>query len=288
MANLHAGSVSQHNYNGPGYNINHGGDQNIHQNFETKIDSRIVLWDAIKHVGFSHKAEQQFSRGECLEGTREEVLQIIHGWRIPDNWELPICWLAGAVGTGKTSIAITVAKSCEEDGLLTSFIFFRSDPNRNNPSALMLAIAYDLAKTHPLVQEEINHRITTDRSILQARLEEQFRELVIQPIAKSCARQIAANHCFAFNGPTLVIIDGLDECGDEETQLRILSTISSAYQHYPSFPLRFLISSRPEAWIREEFEASPLCDITRVIVLNDEFKPDKDIERYYIHEFQDI
>ncbi|KAL0570498.1 hypothetical protein V5O48_011464 [Marasmius crinis-equi] len=278
--------IWQHNNTGSGQNINYGGDQNINQRFGAEIDSRVVLWDAIKHVGFSHKAEQQFLRGECLEGTREEVLQTIHGWRIPDGWELPICWLSGAAGVGKTSIAMTVAKSCEEDGLLMSFFFFRSDPDRNNPSALILAIAYGLAAAHSLVREEIDNVITTDRAILGARLEEQFQKLILLPIAKSCAR--AADDTFAFKGPTLVIIDGLDECGDEEIQSRILSAISSAYHQYPHFPLQFLICSRPEAWIREAFKSQRLLDATKDIVLDDTFDPTRDIKRYYIHEFRDI
>ncbi|KAL0572852.1 hypothetical protein V5O48_009116, partial [Marasmius crinis-equi] len=110
---------------------------------------------------------------------------------------------------------MTIAKSCEQDGLVESFFFFRSDPNRNHPSVLILAIAHGLAVAHPLVREEINDRIRADWSILGARVEEQFQELVIRPITKICAR--AKDDPFVFEDPTLVIIDGLDECGDEET-----------------------------------------------------------------------
>ncbi|KAL0571937.1 hypothetical protein V5O48_010027 [Marasmius crinis-equi] len=163
-----------------------------------------------------------------------------------------------------------------------------SDADRNHPSVLMLAIAHGLAVAHPLVREEINDRLRADWSILGARLEDQFQELVIQPVAKRCARHIAADHHFTFEDPTLIIIDGLDECGDEDTQLRILSAISSVYQQYPRFPLRFLVCSRPEAWIREAFGALPLSDATRVIMLDKKFNPDRDISRYYMREFHDI
>ncbi|KAL0571547.1 hypothetical protein V5O48_010423 [Marasmius crinis-equi] len=265
------------------FDFNYGGDQIP----ETEVNSRRILWGAIKGVPFSHKAEQQVSHGECLEGTREEVLKMIYGWRVPDGRKPPICWLAGAAGTGKTSIAMTVAKFCEADHrLVESFLFCRSDPRRNNPSSLALAIAHGLSVAHPLVRGEIDRRIIANQSILQARLEQQLEELVLQPIVNICAR--AADDTFAFEEPTLVVIDGLDECGDEASQSRILSMISSAYQHYPHFPLRFLICSRPEIWIRTAFEGPRLRDITKVITLHEEFNPAEDIKRYYLHEFQDI
>ncbi|KAL0566669.1 hypothetical protein V5O48_015336 [Marasmius crinis-equi] len=183
---------------------------------------------------------------------------------------------------------MTVAKSCEQDGLIVSFFFFRTDSKRNNPAALMLAIAHGLAVAHPLVREEIDSRIAADRSIFGARLEKQFQELVLQPTTKSYAQEAAADPSFALRDSRLVIIDGLDECGNEEVQLRILTSISSAYQQDPDFPLRFLITSRPEAWVREAFDAPPLLEITKAITLDDTFGPAEDIRRYYIHEFEDI
>ncbi|KAK1234163.1 hypothetical protein PQX77_002639 [Marasmius sp. AFHP31] len=81
-------------------------------------------------------------------------------------------------------------------------------------------------------------------------------------------------------------MDGLDECGDESTQRRILSTILSSYQQSRRSPLRFLICSRPEAWIQEAFQAEGLSRISERVVLDDSFMPDRDIERYYLHEFQ--
>ncbi|KAK1223242.1 hypothetical protein PQX77_013887 [Marasmius sp. AFHP31] len=83
--------------------------------------------------------------------------------------------------------------------------------------------------------------------------------------------------------PGLVIIDGLDECSDEATQLRIISTIESAFRRSPDFPLRFLICSRPEAWLQEVFAARPLRQLSKVIVLDDWFRPKVDIRQYYVH-----
>ncbi|KAK1222902.1 hypothetical protein PQX77_014231 [Marasmius sp. AFHP31] len=80
---------------------------------------------------------------------------------------------------------MTVAKAVEEEGrLVTSFFFFRSVPRRNNPSALVLAIAHDLVVTNPSCQTLIDQRIMNNPKILEARMVNQFRELVMKPYGR--------------------------------------------------------------------------------------------------------
>ncbi|KAK1220517.1 hypothetical protein PQX77_016718, partial [Marasmius sp. AFHP31] len=248
------------------------------------------LWDKVAGVGASHTAEQQFERGECLEGTREAVLGAIYNWIASitsKNCSLPLCWLSGPAGVGKSAIAMTVARACEEKGLAASFFFFRSDPGRNNPSALVLTIAHGLVVNTRFTGASINQRISDDPSILEARLEDQFRELLVKPSLRGrWWKRLLAKLSSAFKEPNLIIMDGLDECGDESAQRRILSTILSSYQQSCRSPLRFLICSRPEAWIQEAFQAEGLSRISERVVLDDRFMPDRDIERYYLHKFQ--
>ncbi|KAK1234593.1 hypothetical protein PQX77_002200 [Marasmius sp. AFHP31] len=295
--NRYHGSGLQNNYNARDQNINYGRDQIVEvinvgrdlvRNFDTTVSSpHKSLWDAVGGVGASHTAEQQFERGECLEGTRVVVQRNIHEWRTAKKKSLPICWLCGTAGVGKTAIAMSIAKAYEKKGLVASFFFFRSDPKRNNPSALVPTIAHGLVINMPFAGSRINQRISDDPKILEATLEDQFRELVLKP-SGSWWRRLAKLVLPAAKEPDLIIIDGLDECSDEQTQRRILSIILSSYRQLPHFPLRFLICSRPEAWIQEAFASQDLSCITECIVLDDTFVPDKDIERYYLHEFQAI
>ncbi|KAL0068068.1 hypothetical protein AAF712_004972 [Marasmius tenuissimus] len=282
-----------------------------------------TLQEAIAGVGASHNAEQQYSRGECLEGTRELLLEIIRDWILAKNQKHPIFCLTGAVGVGKTAIAMTIAKYCEQEGhLISSFFFFRSDPKRNTPSALMLSIAHGLVSTIPFLRRPIEERVSENPQILEARLEDQFHKLVLEPTLRwpqqtrpqavpvlleaVWAAFFATLSLFASLDvmwmifvvhapvipreiPSVVIIDGLDECGpDDENQQRILSTIASLYRVSPSSPLRFLICSRPEPAIREAFEGEPLCLLTRRITLDRQFPPSSDIELYYRHAFKKI
>ncbi|KAL0067532.1 hypothetical protein AAF712_005523 [Marasmius tenuissimus] len=286
-----------HNRFGPQkLNINDGRDQNIASQLEVvNVSGDYVrnynpllrnphktLWDAVAGVGATHTAEQQYERGECLEGTRVELREMIGEWGRAREQGSPLFWLAGTAGVGKTAIAMSAAQACEEEGLLvSSFFFFRSDPKRNNPSALWLSVAHDLVSKVPAIRPLIERRISEDPKILEARLEDQFRELILNPFLNPTLRSIV-------EVPNIVIIDGLDECGDEATQLRILTIIRNAVRRAPLFPLRFLICSRPEAWIQEAFAARPLRGVSKVILLDDQFTPEEDIRKYYRHQFQEI
>ncbi|KAK1215510.1 hypothetical protein PQX77_021874 [Marasmius sp. AFHP31] len=318
------GTQNINNSDSGNQNINYGGDQiNAGRDFvrifnATVFNSYAGLWGAVSGVGGSHTAEQQFERGHCLPGTREEVLAIIRAWCRAKRQKHPILWLTGTAGVGKSAIAMSVARECEGRGPISSFFFFRSDSKRNNPSAFIPTIAHGLLSTTRFMRRPLERRISKDPMILEGKLEDQFRELVLEPIMlwtwERCLCAFLGAmwgifHPLALVGvpieimwaffftlsfvaplesPTVIVIDGLDECGDEKTQLRILSTIRSAFQQVPSFPLRFLICSRPESWLREAFASHPLRELSKTILLDGSFMPDRDIMRYYHDQFQEI
>ncbi|KAK1223831.1 hypothetical protein PQX77_013285 [Marasmius sp. AFHP31] len=304
------GQGSHHTNNGLHQNINHGRDQKISLNnvgqigqsagrdinhfYATDANSgRERLLNAIAGVGASHKAEHQFERGQCLPGTREEAIRSIYDWGSSNDQTCPICWLLGPAGVGKSAIALTVAESYEVEGrLASSFFFLRSDPKRNDTSALIPFIAHGLTSMTPLMRNHIEQKISEDPTILDATLEYQFRELVLQPALMWGKQRSLWGFFTDLPGspvvPNIVIIDGLDECGDEDTQLRILSIIQSAYQQAPHFPLRFLICSRPESWIQEAFADDPLLQLSKRIILDDSLVAREDTRKYYLHHFQEI
>ncbi|KAK1218642.1 hypothetical protein PQX77_018670 [Marasmius sp. AFHP31] len=213
---------------------------------------------------------------------------------------------------------MSVAKDFEKEGaLVSSFFFFRSDAKRNNPQALWLTIAHGLISTMPYMRRPVEQRILTDPKILEARFEDQFRELVFNPFLNPVLGQSSWQRslwafllqilCLMLSSimlldvvwgfmvtlipdaivqmPDIVIIDGLDECSDEATQRRILDIIRDAVQQSPHFPLRFLICSRPEAWIKEAFDDECFRTLSKVILVDKAFE---DIIQYCNHHFQKI
>ncbi|KAL0058049.1 hypothetical protein AAF712_015289 [Marasmius tenuissimus] len=214
-------------------NINYGQDQNINNsnwsghfmvggelrsagrdfinNYHTIIQNnpRANIWGILSGIGASHKAEHQFERGHCLPGTRTTALDMIHDWSSSRKQDHPVCWLSGTAGVGKTAIAMTVAQLCEaEESLVSSFFFFRSDPKRNNPSALWLTVAHGLTLTMPTLKNAIEERILNDPTVLDASIEHQFRDLILNPAPDwSWSRDFAGVPPV----PTVIVIDGLDE-----------------------------------------------------------------------------
>ena len=81
--------------------------------------------------------------------------------------------------------------------------------------------------------------------------------------------------------PTLIIIDALDECKDEEPASAILSVLSRYASRIPH--VKFFITGRPEPRIRSGFRLESLCPITDVLRLHDVERSlvDSDIKLYF-------
>jgi len=89
----------------------------------------------------------------------------------------------------------------------------------------------------------------------------------------------------------IVIIDGLDECEGEDVQSDVLRLLGSVFQH-PSVGglahICFIITSRPEPWIRDEFSIKPLSRITRQMFLGQTAEANDDIRTFFRIGFMEI
>jgi len=105
----------------------------------------------------------------------------------------------------------------------------------------------------------------------------QLKRLIVEPIR---LLPIPAH-------PTIIIIDGLDECEDFNSQRDILTLIGQVTMD-PNVPIRFIIASRPEHQICDMFNKEPLFSRTRRLVLDEAYDTAADIERYLREQFEDI
>ena len=76
--------------------------------------------------------------------------------------------------------------------------------------------------------------------------------------------------------PTLVVIDALDECKDEEPASAILSILSRYVDQIPH--VKFFITGRPEPRIRSGFRLQALRPIAEVFKLHDVERPLVDVD----------
>jgi hypothetical protein len=195
-----------------------------------------------------------------------------------------IMWVYGSAGFGKSAIAQTIAEICQEENiLLASFFFSRSDPSRNTAKSLIATIAYQITVTLPDVRDAILSAIKRDPSIFYKSLTHQVKSLIVAPLQKLAE----ANFLNEPTSPFLVVIDGIDECLDLEVQRYFVEVLANAQQQH-RLPLIFLFVSRPEQQISLAFSTGILPSITTHINLNEFYDDDNDIRQYLIHRFQEI
>ncbi|KAF9071326.1 hypothetical protein BDP27DRAFT_525758 [Rhodocollybia butyracea] len=244
-----------------------------------------------------YNAEARFPPPFCHPGTREEVLKILRCWATPrtrasteymsDMVETSpgIYWLYGSAGAGKSAIAQTLAESCARDGTLAAtFFFWRSDPSRNNPKKLFLSLAFQLAIAVPILRGIIDSIVINNPIVLTSSIETQFDQLILRPCS-----QVFREAQLTPDIPSLIIIDGLDECSDPIDQKRILSVIGNGMKsEHLRLHFKILVASRPEPRIRETFNSEELVHLCSRMPLDSTFQVSKDIRKFLQHNFRDI
>ncbi|PPQ86055.1 hypothetical protein CVT25_002236 [Psilocybe cyanescens] len=239
-------------------------------------------------LGALHNSGDRFDPPKCHPNTRTAVLQNLMDWFIGEfGWDNFVLWLYGPAGAGKSAIAQTFAEQCAaKNRLLASFFFSRSDLSRNNEKGLVATLAYQLWFHMPESRPIVEAAIDNNPAIFLLNFDTQFRTLFLDPLLQlSRTGRFSSGIPF----PSLIIIDGLDECDGADIQNTILNTISNELQHHCStLPFRLLISSRPEYHLTTSFSVAPLHSLTFRLALDDTYQPDSDIRLYLTDSFRDI
>ncbi|KAG8703636.1 hypothetical protein FRC11_010568, partial [Ceratobasidium sp. 423] len=210
------------------------------------------------------------NRGECIPGTRREVLEHIADW-VHNTKAGSTYWLNGMAGTGKTTIAYSTCATLDADQkLVASFFCSRQLPECRNTNLIIPTIAYQIARFSRPFQSSLSRILEQDPDVHTSLPYIQFEELIAKPLAEVSATL-----------PTglVVVIDALDECDNKEGISRILGVLLAKT---PSLPIKFIISSRPEPEIREHLAKQTLGQQGARLVLHelDSAVVQADIERY--------
>jgi len=196
-------------------------------------------------------------------------------------------WLYGPAGAGKSAIEQTIAEWCYKMGFLAaSFFFSRSVGDRNKKTLLITTIVQQLIVSIPEIREHVGDALYNDPSLPTRSLEAQMDALVVKPLEAAASSSIDGID-FMNPRPKVIVIDGLDECGDPESQRYILKVLMNAVTNH-SIPFSFILASRPEQHIREGFDGKLLSSLTTRLVLDDKYHPDVDIWMFLQSKFQDI
>ena len=127
------------------------------------------------------------NRSKCMEGTRVQVLRKINSW-VRDTSSPSIFLLTGGAGTGKSTIARTIAQEYEDKGELGAYMFFIR--GKTGPKAMSTTITnmviqtvtYKLARHNPQIAELIYAEIGNDKGPEFPSSETLFNKLLCNPL----------------------------------------------------------------------------------------------------------
>ncbi|KAF7952118.1 uncharacterized protein EAE97_001615 [Botrytis byssoidea] len=209
------------------------------------IHQKIVLdkLQSVKNAAFESHDEEHNAR--CYQGTRAELLRRIYSWASNRNSDR-IFWLNGMAGTGKSTIARTVARNFSVKGELgASFFFKRGEGDRGHAGMFFATIVTQLVKKLPSLAQHVRDAIEADPGISRKALRQQFNALVSRPLWKL---QIDPQKSCRI----VIVVDALDECDQEEDVETIISLFSQVL--HTSAHVLFFLTSRSENPIRLGFE----------------------------------
>ncbi|SLM38551.1 P-loop containing nucleoside triphosphate hydrolase [Lasallia pustulata] len=184
----------------------------------------------------------------CLPGTRVDLLREIYTWADGKDRRF-IYWLNGLAGTGKSTIARTVARKYFDNGQLgASFFFSRGGGDVGHASKFFTTIAVQLARKSQSLQRYIGDALRKNADIATQSLGDQWRQVVLGPLSQLSDDLYPSSY--------ILVIDALDECDKYEDIRTILKLLAEA-QTLRTVRLRVLLTSRSETPIRYGFYQIP-------------------------------
>jgi len=202
-----------------------------------------------KGAGYQHGDRQG-----CLTGTRENVLNKIECWT-EDFDKSPVFWLNGLAGTGKSTIAQTIAERAFANGCLgASFFCSRGFEDRSNLKSVFPTLAFQLAQRYSSFRSSLIPLLQSNPDIIYESLQDQMNKLLVEPLQSACLS-------------TVIVIDALDECNDEDPESAILLVLGQSISEIPR--VKFFVTSRPETHIMTGFRGPLLAGLTDVFTLHD-------------------
>ncbi|KZP07145.1 hypothetical protein FIBSPDRAFT_841516 [Athelia psychrophila] len=217
------------------------------------------------------------SRPQCLDGTRTAILHSLITYLTRPVPDTNVVWLNGMAGSGKSTIATTIAEQLHDRGQLGAFLFFdRNSPAQSGPDGVIRTLACQLALSNSVLREAICDAIEKDPQIATRTLDSQSKALVMAPLHSCSAKMV---------GPVVIILDAFDECGDAQSRRALIHLLIT---NLPLLPhtFRFLITGRPELDLNNTFGSHPA--IKSVSLSAVEWSSAADVLRYTQHELNGL
>ncbi|KAB5590716.1 Vegetative incompatibility protein HET-E-1 [Ceratobasidium theobromae] len=212
----------------------------------------------------------ELDRRTCTENTRTSIISELISWS-DDPDASRVFWMDGMAGTGKTTIACTLAQALESRRqLAASFFCTRTSHQCRDVNRIVPTIAYQLARFSTPFQFALCEAMQENPEASSLNISAQFKLLLENPLLR--IKDALPNNL-------LVVVDALDECEDNRGVRTFLDVLLSV-----NLPLKFFITSRPEAVIREKMVSSNISGSISHLHSTERSWVRADIELYLRHE----
>ncbi|KAF9475687.1 hypothetical protein BDN70DRAFT_813655 [Pholiota conissans] len=218
----------------------------------------------LRHLKPAHSADHKYElegknqslrRSVCTPGTRVRIRDDITRWANDTSSESSsVYWLVGQAGSGKTTIAYTIARRFEfagdaDDKIVLGGNFFCSRQMKETRSVtrIVRTIAYHLARRCKAFADSLDG---TDFDIIHQGVRAQLQKLLIEPWRRVQSAEATQMPHF------LVIIDALDEIDGEGGSV-FLRDLLDSINKYGLRGLKFFATSRPDPGLVEHLESFP-------------------------------
>ncbi|KAG8860677.1 hypothetical protein FRB91_001792 [Serendipita sp. 411] len=204
----------------------------------------------------------------CEEGTREDILNSIRTWASDIQMQSQIFWLNDAAGTGKSTIAATMAREWLLQTHLGGRFFFSPNSRMTQTTKeFCVTVAEDIASNQPTLAPIIRETIKELEQEQHSWFDIQLQRLVLDPLPG-----LETNHCI------FLVVDALDNCINIEERSELLNAF---IQCLPSVHhLKVLLTSRPLQDISVILKSSPLVYGSDIQLLDIRNPPHSDIVIY--------
>ncbi|THH23171.1 hypothetical protein EUX98_g8006 [Antrodiella citrinella] len=183
-----------------------------------------------------------------------------------------IIWLHGVAGCGKSTIAATLANFFYHQCRLGAFLTFDRESEASTVPQIIRTLASQLAKNNLGFGKEIFRKIHNNGAVAALTVAEQIHKLLIEPLNR------ALEDTPSTEGPLVIILDGLDECGPPQPRAELLAALG-AQLHLLDKSVRILITSRTEIDIMDAL-SNPILEV-HTVDMSLATDSERDIEIYF-------
>jgi hypothetical protein len=230
--------------------------QNVHLAISVDIKEQQLLADRERTLNrIKPPAGSSFDpdpKNCCMPDTRAGVIESLVAFALSEDPSPRLFLLSGLAGSGKSSVATSVANSLYQRRSLSGSFFFKRDIERLRiPANLVHTIAYSITLQYKPYMDALMDVLKSNPAIEDAALSIQFDALLRKPHDISKLSSTTTADSLSKLPSVILIIDALDECDDPHTISLYLAELVGLASW-----LKVIVTSRPMDDIEEELRIS--------------------------------